>query len=187
MAAKGIQTKRTLCHLCFHQCGVLVTVGEGQVVKVEPDPSSPFHPTRECLRKAAWIDFHSHPQRLNYCLKRRGERGEGKWQRLSWGEALDEMASRIEKIRDQYGPEAVGVMGGTLHGPGDYSAWKWSNDFGTPNIFYQGKNCGEAEILADCATYGWHVSQAVRPGITQCAIVWGQNPASPSWERDGAP
>lgn len=168
---------RSSCHMCFHQCGVIVRIQDGKVIKVEPDPQSPFHPQRECLRKAAWLDFHYHLRRLNYPLKRIGDRGQGEWQRIPWSEAMDEIASKIGGIKSSYGPESISVMGGTAHGPCDYSAWRWSNFFGTPNIFYQGKNCGEAEILADCAIYGWHTSQAVKPGITKCAIIWGQNPA----------
>ena len=182
---KESYSSRATCHMCFHQCAVIVHVEDGRVVKVEPDANRPFHPTRECLRKAAWLDFHNHPKRLNYPLKRKGERGEEKWEHISWGEAMDEIASKVGDIKSRYGPESITIMGGTAHGLCDYSAWRWGNLFGTPNMFYQGKNCGEAELLAECATYGWHSSQAVRPGITQCAIVWGQNPAE-SFQGMGA-
>lgn len=177
MIEKEPYLARATCHMCFHQCAVIVHVENGRVVKVEPDANRPFHPTRECLRKVAWLDFHNHPKRLNYPLRRKGERGEGKWEQISWGEVIDEIASKVGDIKNSYGTESIAIMGGTAHGLCDYSAWRWGNIFGTPNMFYQGKNCGEAELLAEVATYGWHTSQTVRPGITKCAIIWGQNPA----------
>ena len=82
-------------------------------------------------------------------MKRVGKRGEGKWERISWDQALDEIAEKLAEIRDRHGPEAVQTMGGSYKGAGDSSCWRWSNLWGTPNILYQGKNCGEAELLAN--------------------------------------
>lgn len=80
-----------------------------------------------------------------------------------------------KKNKKEYGPEAVLFLGGMPHEPGDWAAWRWCNLFGTPNIFNQGKNCGEAEVIAECATYGWHTYKTPKPGITKCAIIWGKN------------
>jgi thiosulfate reductase/polysulfide reductase chain A len=172
--------KKTSCGSCMHQCGVRVYVRNGEVVKVEGDQENPMGRGRLCVKASAAVDLHKHPSRLNYPLKRSGERGEGKWQRISWEQAMDEIALKIGEIRDKYGPEAVAFMGGTVHEPGDWAAWRWCNLFGTPNVHNQGKNCGEAEFLMECAAYGYHTRPAPKPGVTRCLVVWGANPSASS-------
>jgi thiosulfate reductase/polysulfide reductase chain A len=167
--------KKTSCGFCHWQCGVRVHVKEGKPVKVEGDIGNPLGRGSVCVKNSAAIEFHDHPDRLNYPLKRIGERGEGKWRRVSWSEALDEIAEKLVQTKRDYGPEALLFLGGMPHEPGDWAAWRFCNLFGSPNVFNQGKNCGEAELLAECATYGWHTSKAPKPGVTKCAIIWGKN------------
>ena len=167
--------KKTSCGFCHWQCGVRVHMEEGKPVKVEGDIGNPLGRGSVCVKNSAAIEFHDHPDRLNYPLKRIGERGEGKWRRVSWSEALDEIAEKLVQIKRDYGPEALLFLGGMPHEPGDWAAWRFCNLFGSPNVFNQGKNCGEAELLAECATYGWHTSKAPKPGVTKCAIIWGKN------------
>jgi anaerobic selenocysteine-containing dehydrogenase len=66
-------------------------------------------------------------------------------------------------------------MGGSYKGAGDASCWRWSNLWGTPNILYQGKNCGEAELLSEWAVYGDQsaIGNKPIPGITKSLILWG--------------
>ena len=85
------------------------------------------------------------------------------------------------------------VLGGSPHGPGDPAAWKWCNLWGTPNFFHLGKDCGEAEFLAECAIYGYDTLagwvEGLDPEKTTVAIMWGANlsESSPriwsSWRR----
>lgn len=174
----GIVTKRSICTFCYAQCGISVQVKDGEVVKAEGDKQNPIVKGNVCVKAAALVDFHYHPERINYPLKRVGPRGAGQWQRISWDQAVDEIATRLGSLRDQYGPETFVQLGGTVHGPGDWTGWRFCNLFGSPNIFGQGKNCGEAEILAECATYGYDTGfSSPRPGLTKCLIVWGANPA----------
>jgi thiosulfate reductase/polysulfide reductase chain A len=168
-------TKKTSCGFCHWQCGVRVYMRDGKPIKIEGDCENPIGRGMTCVKNSAALEFHNHPDRLNYPLKRAGERGEGKWRRVSWKEALNEIADKLQQIKQEYGPEAVLFLGGMPHEPGDWAAWRWCNLFGSPNVFNQGKNCGEAEVLAECATYGWHTSKAPKPGVTKCAIIWGKN------------
>ena len=166
---------KTSCGFCHWQCGVRVYVKEGRPVKVEGDTENPLGRGSVCVKNSAALEFHDHPDRLNHPLKRIGRRGEGKWRRVSWNEALDEIAEKLVQIKRDYGPEALLFLGGMPHEPGDWAAWRFCNLFGSPNVFNQGKNCGEAEVLAECAMYGWHTSKAPKPGVTKCAIIWGKN------------
>ncbi|MCX6000835.1 MAG: molybdopterin-dependent oxidoreductase, partial [Chloroflexi bacterium] len=187
MSSQNVVTKKGSCPACGTACQVLVHIADGRVVGIDPDPESRISRTL-CERVVAAADYHDHPKRLNYPLKRKGARGGGEWQQLPWEQAMDEIAAKLGAMRTQYGPEAVLVLGGALHGPGDPACWKWCNLWGTPNFFHLGKNCGESEYLAECAVYGYDTMAAsvegVNPDKTKVGMLWGSNPANsmpPVW------
>lgn len=167
------------CPVCGHGCHLLAHVEDGRIVKIERDRESFLGGL--CERSAAAIDYHYHLERLNYPLKRTGRRGEAKWERIGWEQAMDEIAAKLDSIRNQYGPEAVLVLGGSPHGPGDPAAWKWCNLWGTPNFFHLGKNCGEAEFPIECAMYGYDTiagwATLLDPSKTGVLMIWGANPS----------
>jgi anaerobic selenocysteine-containing dehydrogenase len=107
-------------------------VKEGKLVKIEGDEAHPFLQGRLCPRALALTQYAYHPDRLQYPLKRAGERGEGKWQRISWDEAFDICETRLLQIRDRYGAEAVVFGQGTgrdAGGPLIFLAYA----YGSPN------------------------------------------------------
>jgi anaerobic selenocysteine-containing dehydrogenase len=111
-----VEIKKAVCHWCKGECGVLVHVKDGRMIKLEADPDwpRPTYPTPNgCGRLRAGIEWFYHPDRLKFPVKRVGERGEGKWQPISWEQALDEIAERLTEIRDKYGSEAIGYTAGT--------------------------------------------------------------------------
>ena len=79
---------------CHGGCGVEVYIKDGRVIKVEGDPDHPFLQGRTCPRVLATTQLMYHPDRLKYPLKRAGQRGEGKWARISWEEAYDTIFDR---------------------------------------------------------------------------------------------
>ena len=81
------KTVRTVCRECSAMCGMIVIVKDGRAVSVEDDPESPKSRDKLCWRAKAGLERLYHPDRLHYPLKRTGERGEGKWQRITWDEA----------------------------------------------------------------------------------------------------
>jgi anaerobic selenocysteine-containing dehydrogenase len=74
---------RSLCQGCHPECGVLVHVKDGKVTKLEGDPQDPMNRGFICIKGRAQREFVHHPDRVKYPLKRVGERGQGKWQRIS--------------------------------------------------------------------------------------------------------
>ena len=82
---------KSTCRSCHGGCGVLVTVEDGVATHIEGDPVSPTWGTM-CPKGLAAIQLVYNPHRLKYPKKRVGERGEGKWQRISWEEAIDTIA-----------------------------------------------------------------------------------------------
>ncbi|CAB1367659.1 Anaerobic selenocysteine-containing dehydrogenase [Denitratisoma oestradiolicum] len=174
-----VAAKRGTCPVCGIGCLTKSHVKDGVVIKVKADHKSSM--PADCPRAGQSLAYHNHPDRINFPMKRVGKRGAGQWQRISWDQAMDEIAARLAAIRDQYGPEAVQTLGGSYKGPGDAACWRWSSLFGTPNIMHLGKTCGSAEYNAQWATYGEIGSPAGRPtpGVTKCAIFWGYNPPVP--------
>ncbi|HID18804.1 TPA: hypothetical protein EYP27_04620 [Candidatus Bathyarchaeota archaeon] len=95
-------------------CGILVHVEDGEIVKVGGDPSSPFHPFRGgklCPKGMSAVEWHYHPDRLNFPLKRVREEVKVKWRRITWGQALDEILE-IRRNKKRIWGEALATLGG---------------------------------------------------------------------------
>ena len=111
-AEPGAKVVRTVCpQECGVACGILAHVKDGVLVKVEPGD---FPPTSHiCARGLSAPNLVYHPDRLKYPLRRAGERGEGKWQRISWDEALDTIALKLGEIGARHGPNSrAWILGG---------------------------------------------------------------------------
>lgn len=96
---KGAQKVPGMCQLCSTVCGIVGFVKDGRVIKIEGNPNDPNSRGHLCARGHAGLNHQYHPERLLYPLKRIGKRGEGKWKRISWDEALDEIADRLKAVR----------------------------------------------------------------------------------------
>ncbi|HIE9691978.1 TPA: DMSO/selenate family reductase complex A subunit [Klebsiella pneumoniae] len=109
---------------CGSRCALRLHVRDDEVVYVETDNTGDDrygdHQVRACLRGRSIRRRINHPDRLNYPMKRVGKRGEGKFVRISWQEALDTLADRLKSVVTQYGNEAVyinyssGIVGGNI-------------------------------------------------------------------------
>src|SRR6201985_1006196 len=115
----GFKVVHAVCsHDCPDSCGVLVTVDEatGRAVKMQGDPSHPVTRGFLCGKVAKYLDRVYSPDRLLYPMRRRAGMAKGPLQqgkeletfeRISWDEALDTIASRLQKISDEHGPESI--------------------------------------------------------------------------------
>jgi len=101
----NVETVPGMCQLCSTVCGILGYVKDGRVIKIEGNPNDPNSRGHLCARGHAGLNHLYHPERLLYPLKRVGARGEGKWKRISWDEALDEIATKLKAVRDSGKPE----------------------------------------------------------------------------------
>ncbi|MFC2068778.1 molybdopterin-dependent oxidoreductase [Chloroflexota bacterium] len=104
---------KTACHLCHGGCIVLAHVKNGKLIKVEGAPDGIHNQGAVCDRCNAVIQYIYSPYRLKYPMKRVGERGEGKWQRISWDEAFDTIASKLMEVKEKYGGHAIAYTLGT--------------------------------------------------------------------------
>jgi anaerobic selenocysteine-containing dehydrogenase len=133
------QETLTFCHLCSGRCSRKATVENGKLIDWDRDLESGF-PTEWCPVKkgASVVEILNHPDRLKYPQKRVGKKGGGEWQRISWDEALDTIAERFGKIKEEFGPESVALGLGEVKGMEFAFAQRFASVFGTPNIVTPG-------------------------------------------------
>ncbi len=94
---------RTVCGMPdYLRCGLLVEIDDGVITKVRPASSSDPVGTGACPKGLATPDWAYHPDRLRYPMKRIGERGGGEWKRISWDEALDSIAAKLQELAKKY-------------------------------------------------------------------------------------
>ena len=173
----GGKVKRSLCGLCPAACGILVEVEDGKAVRYHGDPDNPVNSGRLCPKGSAVIELHEHPDRVNHVMKRVGKRGEGKWEKIGWEQAMEEIAAKLADIRKREGPEALATLGGTQHSR-DWATWRFINKWGTPNFINSGRNCGVGSLVTETAMFGWDtITSAPIIGVTECLILWGSNTA----------
>jgi anaerobic selenocysteine-containing dehydrogenase len=179
----GATVLKSSCWTCNNGCDALVYVRDGKVVKVEGDPSSPTTRGVLCAKGLASTSLLYHPDRLKHPLKRVGRRGEGKWERVSWEEALDTTARRLKETEEAYGRDSVILATGTSRG--------WVQYFGRFANAYHKQMMGPG--YAQClwprytAQLLLGISPALEcpdlfldPGKTKCMLVWGTNPPNTS-------
>jgi len=168
---------KTSCQ-CHSECGVLVHVKDGKVVKIEGDPDHPLSEGMICPRGSAFTQLLYHPGRLKYPLKRAGARGEGKWKRISWDEALDMIATKFKEIIQADGPQAIGYV--VQDGPRTYMVpyLLLLSALGSPNVFGAEHICYIPTALANATTFGSFVTneRGMDFDNANCILNWGANP-----------
>lgn len=134
----GTKIVRTNCRSCTADCGVLAHVKDGRVIKLEGDPEFSRSEGTLCVKGLSGIQALYHPNRLKYPMKRIGLRGENKWKRISWEQAIDEISHKLMEIREKYGAEAVLGSTGGGGNPNFYSIARFVDAFDSPNWFEPG-------------------------------------------------
>ena len=125
-----VQQIATNCEMCFWRCGVMAEVADGKVLKLQGNPNHPLTKGKLCARGNAGVALLYDPDRLKYPQIRTGARGEGKFRRASWEEALDLLATRLKELKQKYGPESVALFPHGVHSGFFATLMK---AYGTPN------------------------------------------------------
>ncbi len=133
------QWQQIFCHVCPTHCARKVRVENGEIVEVEPDPQSGY-PSAKCDYNKSLImkEVRSHPDRLKFPLKRVGPKGGGKWERISWDEALDTIAAKISGYKAEFGPNSVAFCLGEPKEMEFAFAQRFASAFGTANCVTPG-------------------------------------------------
>ena len=141
---------------CHGGCGLEVHVKDNKVVKLEGMDEHPWYQGRLCPRALAMTQYIYHPDRLRYPLKRVGNRGEGKWERISWDEAFDFCEQRLREIAQKHGPESVIFTQGTGRDVGGMMTLL-AYAYGSPNwtmLGLSGHSCFTPQLAAGYVMQG---------------------------------
>jgi anaerobic selenocysteine-containing dehydrogenase len=165
------------CRGCHGVCQVLVHLEGNRVVRVTGDPDSPTSRGYLCPKGAAAPELLYHPDRLTTPLRRAGSRGENRWKKISWEEALSEMADKFTRIKQESGAESFAFEQGTGRPHSDWTA-RFANAFGTPNFVGPAHICFLPRIISStitlgrlpvCDIYGFGGKKP------SCILIWGCN------------
>jgi len=159
------------------QSQMRVTVERDSVIAIKGDPKDPESKGELNIRDKKMKKILYAPDRLKYPMKRIGERGENKWERISWDEALTTIANRLNEIKKKYGAEAIDFHHGHYHSGdviGPYLT-RLANLIGTPNVTNPSHVCHLPRVFLQ---YRFDFGVVVPPDIpnTNCLIIWGGNP-----------
>jgi anaerobic selenocysteine-containing dehydrogenase len=181
---------RTVCEGCMSGCGVLVHKENAKVTKIAGDPEHPQNRGRLCIKGLTYDELLYHPDRIKHPMKRVGERGEGKWIEISWDQALDEIAAKLNDIIKKHGPESITLGFGTYPKGGAIPSRLFCQAIGSPqHLTIDGPYCFTPHIMADVLTYGINVKCELTGSYfydTKAIVLWGHNMAvsfPPKWWR----
>ena len=126
------------CRSCHINCGAKINVEDGRIVSVDgaDEAHHGYFGGKVCLRGMAAPQFEYSPTRVKYPMKRAGKRGEGKWKRISWDQAIDEIAQKVYDMSQEYGPETFVLPGRTGRHDMGWIAHRIARTIGTPNNYY---------------------------------------------------
>jgi anaerobic selenocysteine-containing dehydrogenase len=184
-ASITVEQTHCYCALCISRCGAIARTEDGRFVALEPDPS---HPTGKalCAKGRAAPELVYHPERLRYPLKRTHPKSDPDpgWERISWDEALDLVASNLQRIAAERGPEAVvfGCVSASTSAISDALPWieRLRHAFGSPNLCMAMELCGWGRFAASY-TYGIPIGLpgTAMPDLDHagCMLFWGYNPS----------
>ena len=157
-----------------------VFVEDGRAVRVESAPDTRGASSKFCSRAQAALERVYSPHRLLQPLKRAGKKGEGKWERISWDEALDAIARAFTEAKETHGAESVTLAKGAYCRQADYVS-RLGNVFGTPNVTSIDNTCYIPSASARLVTYGFDGMPDLAEG-PECLLLWGNSPNPPARE-----
>ncbi len=172
-ARSGLQRIPTFCNICFWQCGAIASVRDGKLWKIEGHPLDPLSHGRLCPRGTGGIGAHSDPDRLRSPLIRVSERGQEKWKAVTWDEALNFIAEKMQKIKTEYGPESFAAF---IHGLGGTFFKHTLRAYGTDNIAAPSfAQCRGPRDVGFTLTFGDDAGSLERTDIknAQCLVLIG--------------
>ncbi|RTR31712.1 thiosulfate reductase PhsA [Shewanella atlantica] len=161
----------SICEMCSTRCPISARVVDGKNVFITGNKEAKSFGGKVCARGGAGHSLLYDPQRIVNPLKRVGERGEGKWAEISWDEAYEMMATNLNRIKREHGPEAVAFSSkkGSLSG----HFFHLAKAFGSPNTFTHGSLCPGAYVIAAKSMFGTKLKRDL--GNSKYIINFGHN------------
>ena len=168
--------KDGVCRMCHDSCQTKIHIRQGRATQIDMVDQGVVD---TCPRWKAQLDFVYHPDRLKYPLKRVGERGAGSFVQISWDEALDTIAGKLQKIKTEYGAESVVFWIAYTKEPRPYFH-RLTHAFGSPHYCTESSNCFSATMLAATLTYGQGYGGIMEDSVnidpaSKCKLMWSSS------------
>ncbi|MDG2336360.1 MAG: molybdopterin-dependent oxidoreductase [Myxococcota bacterium] len=172
-------TKHVVCTICDIGCQLRAEAENGQVTRILPN-ENPLLAGNICYKGVAAPHIHNHSDRLRTPLKRVGKRGEDRWEKISYEQAMDEIAERLSGVIEAHGPEAFAVSTSGWNTQTTHSMdRRFMNLIGSPNWISGVSLCAGNTAAVNRLTYGWFPMPDYMK--TKCIVLFGHNPRQHSW------
>ncbi len=165
----------TICAMCgpAANCGVYAFTKNGRFIKVAGMKESPVNKGGVCPKGQAAPQWVYSPERLKYPLRRVGKKGEGKFQRITWDDAIGIIAEKLKEQKQKYGPESLGTLSPASRTYSEY-VYRFLIAHGSPNY-------GHSGICSTQMSFGFHYTVGDFPRTVDYAnsdlvLVWGKQP-----------
>ncbi len=174
MSASKQKKFYTGCYLCYHSCGAEVTVEDGKVVQIKGIKEHPLNKGELCPKGEALIEHLYHPERLQYPLKK----VDGKFEKISWEQALSEIGAKLIDLKEKHGPSANAFFCGSI-GVESLETVSLTHRFraalDSPQFFSVESICYRMRIRSRQITFGKYLVEEMNSPLY---ILWGHNPAA---------
>jgi anaerobic selenocysteine-containing dehydrogenase len=171
----GIRWTRTHCARMDHGgCAILVGTENNRIVKIKGDGNGFLNKGYVCPKGLASSERLAHPNRLKHPLKRKGKRGGGEWEKISWEEAIRIISRHFLKIKEQYGARGVAFCQGMPKGMEHFVLIRLANLFGSPNVVAVQDVCHAPREVTGMHTCGFY-SVTDFHHRSKTVLVWGSN------------
>jgi anaerobic selenocysteine-containing dehydrogenase len=173
----------TFCAMCGPSagCGIYAIVQDGTFVRVEGMKESPLNRGRLCAKAHAAPQWVYSDQRLKYPLRKIGQKGEGKFERITWNEALDTIAAKLKEQKEKYGPESLAILSPAHRTYSPY-LYRFLAAHGSPNYGHSGI-CAMQRAFAFAYTLG--TSPQADIDKTKLILIWGKQPVYAGSSKGG--
>ncbi len=177
----GVEVKKTLCWPspgCHCNCGLLVSVKDNRIQSIKGNPDFPYNRGSVCERVPHFRKWLEHPDQLTVPLKRQGARGENRWEKISWEQALSEIAAKLQTLKAEYGAESLSTIEGTYRSDFYAIRARFLNLFGNPaNVGASGTACACNKVALSYALAGTNIPCILAPPIKRlnCLVLLGRD------------
>ncbi|MDN3519249.1 molybdopterin-dependent oxidoreductase [Aquisalimonas lutea] len=167
---------KTVCSHCSVGCGVIAEVQDGVWVGQEPNFDSPLNLGAHCAKGASLRNHGHSTRRTKYPMRLRG----GRWERISWEQAIDEIGDKLLQIREESGPDAFWFAGSSkASNEGSYLQRKFAAFWGSNNTDHQARICHSTTVagVANTWGYGAMTNSYNDENFSKCITFCGSNAA----------
>ncbi|WP_277641707.1 molybdopterin-dependent oxidoreductase, partial [Wolinella succinogenes] len=175
-AHPGSKKVKTICTACSVGCGIIAEVKNDVWVRQEVAQDHPVSLGGHCSKGAGMIDMIRSQKRVKYPMKKEN----GKWKRISWDQAIDEISAKMLEVRSKHGPDAVQFFGSAkVSNEQAYYIRKFAAFFGTNNIDHQARLCHSSTVtgVANIFGYGAMTNHLGDIQKAKSIFIMGSNPA----------